>query len=889
MDALCLHSSICGIAPSPSILITATARANDYASLSQVKAVGSSSLFSIFSFRYPLKSFWPRPTGNATGYNDAVLAENATAETEQPEGEGEGQNGNWVFKIFHIRSVWRGEQRSDDNDEEEAVTNGQTDEEEEECDDCRVDYDDDEEEEENEEVSFDRDSFSRMLRRVSLSEARFYARISHLGNLAYWKLFKHYGLRFVTSSIEKKELAMAAEKNQISQKEETNEKDVDETKEEKNNGGYMISASAVYEIAASAASYLHAQTRSILSLTSSDAAEGEGSIEAINESFNGDKMRNTEEANLKATTDSVTAVVAANEQVKQAFADDLNSTSSSPCEWFVCDDDQTSTRYFVIQGSESFASWQANLLFEPVQFEGLDVHVHRGIYEAAKGTYQQMLPEIRAHLKSHGSRATFRFTGHSLGGSLALLVNLMLPIRKEALFSSLLPVITFGAPSIMCGGDTLLDMLGLPRSHVQAITLHRDIVPRAFSCQYPNHLVELLKAVNGNFRNHPCLNNQKLLYAPMGELLILQPDENFSPSHHLLPSGSGLYILSGSLSESSDTLKQIYKAQMVFLNTPHPLEILSDRSAYGFGGTIQRDHDMNSYLKCVRTVIRQELNQIRKARREQRQKVWWPLVLPRGSDTNIVGGSMIQDQPSFSGIIQIGRESLKRQVELKVIANQIFVPIYLEKSKPLDCSMFYLSKIEHKLPLPPSRFVLPIREAIHMELEKLFLDKVIANLGLCISVYDIRSIDGGFIFPGDGAPTYTVVFNLIMFRPFEKEIITARLLSSDADGLRLTIGFFDDIYIPASRLPDPNHFVETEQKKSKKGVWYWDYNEQEYPIQDTDVIKFRVTNVSYPQIPVEQPKESKPFAPMLISGAMDDDGLGPVSWWFADEDEDEDE
>ncbi|KAL2954084.1 hypothetical protein AAZX31_19G202000 [Glycine max] len=159
--------------------------------------------------------------------------------------------------------------------------------------------------------------------------------------------------------------------------------------------------------------------------------------------------------------------------------------------------------------------------------------------------------------------------------------------------------------------------------------------------------------------------------------------------------------------------------------------------------------------------------------------------------------------------------------------------------------MFYLSKIEHELPLPPSRLVLPIREAIHMELEKLFLDKVIANLGLCISVYDIRSIDGGFIFPGDGAPTYTVVFNLIMFRPFEKEIITARLLSSDADGLRLTIGFYDDIYIPASRLPDPNHFVETEPKKrvssdqestanpsSKKGMWYWDYDEQEYPITD---------------------------------------------------------
>ncbi|XP_020227635.1 DNA-directed RNA polymerase III subunit rpc8 [Cajanus cajan] len=200
--------------------------------------------------------------------------------------------------------------------------------------------------------------------------------------------------------------------------------------------------------------------------------------------------------------------------------------------------------------------------------------------------------------------------------------------------------------------------------------------------------------------------------------------------------------------------------------------------------------------------------------------------------------------------------------------------------------MFYLSRIEHKLSLPPTRLVLPIREAIHMELEKLFLDKVIANLGLCISVYDIRSIDGGFIFAGDGAPTFTVVFNLIMFRPFVGEIITAKLFSSDADGLRLTLGFFDDIYVPAHHLPYPNHFV-AEQVNSKKGVWFWDFNDQSYPIEDTDVIKFRVQNVSYPPIPVEQPKESKPFAPMLVTGSLDHDGLGPISWWFAEELEEE--
>jgi len=138
----------------------------------------------------------------------------------------------------------------------------------------------------------------------------------------------------------------------------------------------------------------------------------------------------------------------------------------------------------------------------------MDVLVHRGIYEAAKGIYQQMLPEVQAHLKARGGSATLRFTGHSLGGSLSLLVNLMLLIRGEAPRSALLPVITFGAPTIMCGGDKLLRKLGLPESHVQAIMMHRDIVPRAFSCNYPDHIAKILKAVNGNFRNHPCLDNK---------------------------------------------------------------------------------------------------------------------------------------------------------------------------------------------------------------------------------------------------------------------------------------------------------------------------------------------------------------------------------------------
>lgn len=152
----------------------------------------------------------------------------------------------------------------------------------------------------------------------------------------------------------------------------------------------------------------------------------------------------------------------------------------------------------------------------------------------------------------------------------------------------------------------------------------------------------------------------------MGELLILQPDENFSPHHHLLPSGSGLYLLSCLLSDVSEAQKQIRAAQKLFFDSPHPLEILSDRSAYGSGGTVQRDHDMNSYLRSVRAVIRQELNRIRKARREQRRKLWWPLGGQCDMNNGIVLDRTIMSVHSgqhlftFSGIIGTSQESLKR-------------------------------------------------------------------------------------------------------------------------------------------------------------------------------------------------------------------------------------
>ena len=221
------------------------------------------------------------------------------------------------------------------------------------------------------------------------------------------------------------------------------------------------------------------------------------------------------------------------------------ASNSSACGWFVCDEPTTATRFFSIQvkittiftimvtefgdvfwpcriltnlshlkiffqGSESMASWKANLRFQPTPFESSasGVMVHKGVYEVAKSLYDQMLPLVQSHMAAYGKRARISFTGHSLGGSLAVLLSLMFRYRGVVPVSALNQVYTFGAPSVLNGGNDLLKQLGFSPRHVQSVVIARDLVPRIFSSDIPEQIVEVLKRVNQNFCDLPTFINQ---------------------------------------------------------------------------------------------------------------------------------------------------------------------------------------------------------------------------------------------------------------------------------------------------------------------------------------------------------------------------------------------
>ncbi|KAG0576483.1 hypothetical protein KC19_5G083600 [Ceratodon purpureus] len=559
-------------------------------------------------------------------------------------------------------------------------------------------------------VVHDKDTFKEYLHRVQYSDLQFIAHMAFLANQAYYipeiktdELLKHHGLRFVTSSLERKAVLAAKEKALLEAKEKSSGSNdaistvKAEAQENDSNGaevktedGKLGPAKSTYAMAATAASYLAFQTKSFLPFKSSAPdqnapKEEEDDIAVASDDDEEEFFRYLEleayideksEENAKLPTDeevlseekskvsspegkqaleeassmkpenqvtsgiapvagaaAASRLMASDDETKDAVAEELQSDAVCPSEWFVCDEEDTNTRYFVIQGSDSLASWQANLLFESSLFEDPEwgVMVHRGFYEAAKGLYEQLMPLIQAHVDRHGDKAKFYFTGHSLGGSLSTLLTLMLRHRGVLPLSALLPVYTFGSPSIMCGGDWLLEKLGFPLNHIRSVVMHYDIVPRSFACHYPDQIVEVLKRLNGTFRKHACLEQQKLMYATMGKMLIVQPDQQQAPHHPLLPPGGALYevrhpkhdiyqdTLKDPHSQTMAMAKEVRSAERSFLNTPHPLEILIDPASYGSEGTISRDHDCASYVRAVNTALKKEFRKWRRLDRDQKR------------------------------------------------------------------------------------------------------------------------------------------------------------------------------------------------------------------------------------------------------------------------------
>lgn len=97
--------------------------------------------------------------------------------------------------------------------------------------------------------------------------------------------------------------------------------------------------------------------------------------------------------------------------------------------------------------------------------------------------------------------------------------------------------------------------------------------------------------------------------------------------------------------------------------------------------------------------------------------------------------------------------------------------------------------------------------------------QVLLDVGLCISFYDFIRVDDGYIYPAEGCAHQRAEFHLVVFRPFVGEVISGRVTSCSREGVKVSLGFFNDIIIPSYLLQSPSEFDPV------KSVWVWRYEE----------------------------------------------------------------
>ena len=238
----------------------------------------------------------------------------------------------------------------------------------------------------------------------------------------------------------------------------------------------------------------------------------------------------------------------ASEEAKRAKKAAEKENVAMPVNYAICEHEEAATLWIVIEGSTNFTSWQTNLTWTPCAFEEKftdeEIRVHSGAYACAKRMYDRVEIMSKNHMKKYGAKSRIRITGHSIGGSLAYLLGLMLILRNGCPRYVLEDIWTFGSPYVFDrGAESLMSRIGLKREFIKGVIMGKDVVPRSFSCYYPPWTHTMLSSLPGPINFDKKLMRDEMMYVPLGDLFLLQPCHG--SAHPLLPVGPGFYKLEG--------------------------------------------------------------------------------------------------------------------------------------------------------------------------------------------------------------------------------------------------------------------------------------------------------------------------------------------------------
>ncbi len=178
--------------------------------------------------------------------------------------------------------------------------------------------------------------------------------------------------------------------------------------------------------------------------------------------------------------------------------------------------------------------------------------------------------------------------------------------------------------------------------------------------------------------------------------------------------------------------------------------------------------------------------------------------------------------------------------------------------------MYYIYKVNDAFKLPPEHFGDEL-ESIAMDiLQRKYEGLIDKDIGVVVSVFDVKNISDGEIYPGDPATHHTADFSMLAFMPQVDEIISGEVSELAEFGAFVRIGPMEGL-VHVSQIA--NDFLSLDRKTGafvsrKTGK----------SLKKGDSILAKITTVSMRK----SVKDSK------IALTMKPEGLGKPEWIVSD-------
>lgn len=175
--------------------------------------------------------------------------------------------------------------------------------------------------------------------------------------------------------------------------------------------------------------------------------------------------------------------------------------------------------------------------------------------------------------------------------------------------------------------------------------------------------------------------------------------------------------------------------------------------------------------------------------------------------------------------------------------------------------MYYISKIEDTVRIPPYRFE-ENREDVAIETLNEKYNGVLDNeLGLLVSVTSIDKLGKGKLIMGDGAAFHEVVFNAIFYKPEQQEIIEGEVIEIAEFGAFVRMGPMDGL-VHVSQVT--NDYISYDNKNGALRA-----KESNKVLEEGDQVRARIVALSI---------KGKSIKNSRIGLTMRQNDLGKLEW-----------